>query len=142
MVKPEPKQSLELRDNLAEFLQIILAEKLVGTLKTIPVETIATELGLNWQSTGGQVQFVSLAREILARRENAPIAQNVVDELAKLAASFDDSEPEPLAGQWSNTYTLRTGERHVIYIANRQEHQLTVYLIGQDRELRKHQPVT
>ena len=137
MVKTEPEQNLELRDNLAEFLQITFAEEQVGALGTIPAETIATELGLNWQSASYRVRFVGLAKQVLARRENAPIAKTVLDGLSELAANFDNTRPEPLMGQRLNTYVLRLGELRVIYTANLQERWITVYLIGRDRELRR-----
>ncbi len=137
MVKTEPEQNLELRDNLAEFLQITLAEEKANPLGTVPTQTIAAELGLNWQSVGYQVHFIDLAKHILARRENAPIAQTVLDGLSELAANFDNTQPEPLIGQWLNTYVLRLGELRVIYTANLQERWITVYLIGRHRELRR-----
>ncbi len=137
MVKTEPEQNLELRDNLAEFLQITFAEEETNALGTVPAQTIAAELGLNWQSVGYHVRFVGLAKQILARRENAPIVQTVLDGLSELAANFDNTQPEPLMGQWSNTYVLRLGELRVIYTANLQERWITVYLIGRDRELRR-----
>ncbi|MEK7326256.1 MAG: hypothetical protein AAB217_13450, partial [Chloroflexota bacterium] len=126
----------------AEFMQTAFAEEQIGTLGTIPAGTIATELGLNWQSASYQVHFIDLAKQILARHENAPIAQTVLDKLVELAANFDSAEPEPLGSQSSSTYVLRIGERRVIYSANRQEHYTTVHLIGHDRELRKRQPLT
>ena len=141
MMLTELNQALELRDNLAEFLQITLAQEEAGTLETAPAQNIAAELRLKWQSAAHHVRFISLAKQILARPENAPIAQTVLDKLAELAANFDSTEPEPLAGQWSNTYVLRIGERRVIYNANRHERWITVYLIGHDRELRKRQLV-
>lgn len=139
MVKPESEQNLELRDNLAEFLQIALAEEQAGTLETFPAETVATELGLNWQSVSYHVRFGGLAKQIIARRENAPIAQTILDRLVELAANFDSAEPEPLGDQSLHAYVLRIGERRMIYSANRQERWIVVYLIGRHRELRKRQ---
>lgn len=106
-------------------------------LETTPAENVAAELGLGWQSTRYQVCFIDLARQILARRESASIAQTVLDKLGELAARFDSAEPEPLVGQWPNTYALRIGEQRAIFAVNRQERLITVYLIGRDRELRR-----
>jgi mRNA-degrading endonuclease RelE of RelBE toxin-antitoxin system len=140
MVKPESELKFELRDNLAELLRISIAEEMAGTLETFPAETVATVLGLNWQPVSYHVRFGDLAKQILARHENTPIAQTVLDKVAELAANFDHAKSEPLAGLWSNTYVLRIGERCVVYSVKPQERLITVYVIGHDRELRKRQP--
>jgi hypothetical protein len=46
----DPDRTLELRDNLADFLKIVFAEADAGILETVPAEKVAAELGLNWQS--------------------------------------------------------------------------------------------
>ena len=133
----DPDRTLELRDNLADFLKIVFAEADAGVLETVPAEKVAAELGLNWQSVAYEVCLISLAHQILARRENAPIAQSILDALNELAVNFDDVQAELLAGPWPDVYKLRVGERRVIYAADRKGRRLTIYLIGHWRELHK-----
>jgi mRNA-degrading endonuclease RelE of RelBE toxin-antitoxin system len=130
----EPDGALELRDNLAEFLRIMLAEIEAGTSEVVSVESIAAGHGMNWQPTDCEVRFISLAQQILARRENTPIAQSILDALNELAVNFDHVQAEPLAGPWPDVYRLRVGERRVIYAADRKGRRLTIYLIGHWRE--------
>lgn len=138
-ISDNPDFALELRDNLAEFLRITLAEIEAGTSEMVSVESVAAGLGLNWQPSACEVRFISLARQILARWENAPIAPSILDKLQELAANFDAIEAEPVVGQWSDLYKLKVGERHVIYTANSENKMITVYLIGHWRELYKRQ---
>jgi hypothetical protein len=63
----DPDRTLELRDNLADFLKIVFAEADAGILETVPAEKVAAELGLNWQSVAYEVCLISLAHQILAR---------------------------------------------------------------------------
>lgn len=137
----EPEGALELRDNLADFLAIALAEAETGTLETTPADQVAVGLGLDWRPVAYAVRFIGLAQQILARHENAPIAQSILDKLQELAANFDSAQAEPLAGLWPDVYKLRVGERRVIYAADRKGRRLTIYLIGHWRELHK-RPLT
>ena len=44
----DPDAGLELRDNLADYLRLTLAEDAAGTLKTIRADELAAKLGLDW----------------------------------------------------------------------------------------------
>jgi len=103
----------------------------------VSVESVAAELGLNWQPSAYEVRFISLAQQILARWENTRIAPTILDKLQELAVNFDAVAPERVPGQWSDLCKLRVGERRAIYTANRENKVITVYLIGHWRELHK-----
>ncbi|HLB47725.1 MAG TPA: type II toxin-antitoxin system RelE/ParE family toxin [Anaerolineales bacterium] len=138
-IPDDPDVALELRENLADFARLVRAEEARGKSATITAEQVADGLGLKWQSATYQTRFISLAHQILARWENAPIAPSILSKLQELAANFDAIEPEPIAGQWSDLYKLRLREHRVIYNVNRENKMITVYLIGHWRELHKRQ---
>jgi mRNA interferase RelE/StbE len=72
------------------------------------------------------------------RRLNKKTAQRILHKLKWLSQNLGELTPEKLAGELRGFYKLRIGTYRVVYTVNREEHLLTVHLIGHRRDIYKH----
>lgn len=80
------------------------------------------------------VRLLEPAAEQLSRL-NKPIARRIVRRLRWLAENLDRIKPEPLTGEFSGLYKLRSGDYRVIYEPIRDEEAVVVHRVGHRRDI-------
>jgi len=83
-----------------------------------------------------RVEFTQQAADDL-QKLNKVVAQRILNKLERLSQNLDTLTPEVLTGEFKGLFKLRVGGYRVIYSANRDEHVLTVHLLGHRRDIYK-----
>ena len=69
------------------------------------------------------------------RKLDRPVRQRILNRLSWFAAHFEEIIPEPLSGDFTNTYKFRVGDWRIIYgLRNK---RILILAVGHRREIYK-----